>query len=108
VAAGPEFKSATVEGGSIRLSFDSVGGGLVAKDGTLKSFAIAGEDKKFVWAEAKIDGETVVVSSPQVAKPVAVRYAWENNPDATLFNKQGLPAAPFRTDDWPGVTDGRK
>lgn len=108
VAAGPEFKSAKVEGGAIRLGFDSVGGGLVAKDGTLKSFAIAGEDKKFVWAEARIDGETVVVSSPQVAKPVAVRYGWENNPDATLFNKEGLPAAPFRTDDWPGVTDGRK
>jgi sialate O-acetylesterase len=108
VAAGPEFKSAKVEGGAIRLGFDSVGGGLVAKDGTLKSFSIAGEDKKFVWAEAKIDGETVVVSSPQVAKPVAVRYGWENNPDATLFNKEGLPAGPFRTDDWPGVTDGRK
>lgn len=108
VAAGPEFKSATVEGGAIRLGFDSVGGGLVAKDGALKGFAIAGEDKKFVWAEAKIDGETVVVSSPQVAKPVAVRYGWENNPDATLFNKEGLPAGPFRSDDWPGVTDGKK
>jgi sialate O-acetylesterase len=108
VAAGPEFKSAKVEGGAMRLGFDSVGGGLVAKDGALKGFAIAGEDKKFVWAEAKIDGETVVVSSPQVAKPVAVRYGWENNPDATLFNKEGLPAGPFRTDDWPGVTDGKK
>lgn len=108
VAAGPEFKSAKVEGGAIRLGFDSVGGGLVAKDGALKGFAIAGEDKKFVRAEAKIDGETVLVSSPQVAKPVAVRYGWENNPDATLFNQEGLPAGPFRTDDWPGVTDGRK
>ena len=108
VAAGPEFKSAKVEGGAMRLSFDSVGGGLVAKDGTLKGFAIAGEDKKFVWAEAKIDGETVVVSSPQVASPVAVRYGWENNPDSTLFNQEGLPAGPFRSDDWPGVTDGRK
>ena len=108
VAAGPEFKSAKVEGGTIRLGFDSVGGGLVAKDGTLKSFSIAGEDKKFVWAEAKIDGETVLVSSPQVPKPVAVRYGWENNPDATLYNQAGLPAGPFRSDDWPGVTDGKK
>lgn len=97
-----------MEGGAIRLSFDSAGGGLVAKDGLLKGFAIAGEDKKFVWAEAKIDGGTVVVSSPQVSAPVAVRYGWENNPDATLFNKEGLPAGPFRSDDLPGVTDGKK
>ena len=108
VAAGPEFKSSKPEGPAVRLSFDSVGGGLVAKDGALKGFAIAGADKKFVWADAKIDGDTVLVSSPQVPSPVAVRYAWAANPEATLTNKEGLPAGPFRTDDWPMVTEGRK
>ncbi|WP_035611429.1 sialate O-acetylesterase [Haloferula sp. BvORR071] len=108
VAAGPEFKEAKVEGSAMRLSFDSIGGGLVAKSGELASFAIAGEDKKFVWADAKIDGNTVVVSSPQVSAPVAVRYAWASNPVATLFNKEGLPAEPFRTDNWPGITEGKK
>lgn len=101
VSSGPAFKEAKAEGATIRLLFSSVGGGLVAKDGALKGFAIAGEDRKFVWAQAKIDGDAIVVSAPQVPKPVAVRYAWANNPDATLFNKEGLPAAPFRTDDWP-------
>jgi sialate O-acetylesterase len=68
-------------------------------------FAIAGEDQKFVWAEARIDGDTVVVSSPEVENPVAVRYAFESNPICNLYNKAGLPAIPFRTDDWPGVTE---
>lgn len=108
VAAGPEFKEAKKEGAAMRLSFTSTGSGLVAKDGALKGFAIAGEDRKFVWADAKIDGDAVVVSSAAVPNPVAVRYAWANNPEATLFNKEGLPAGPFRTDEWPGVTDGRK
>lgn len=108
VAAGPEFKEVKKEGGAMRVSFTSVGGGLVAKGEAVKGFAIAGEDRKFVWADAKIDGDAVVVSSPQVPAPVAVRYAWANNPEATLFNKEGLPAGPFRTDEWPGVTDGRK
>ena len=82
-----------------------VGGGLVAKGGgPLKGFAVAGEDKKWHWAEAAIDGETVVVSSAEVKKPVAVRYAWANNPDCNLYNKEDLPASPFRTDDWPGTT----
>ena len=65
-----------------------------------KGFAIAGADKKFVWADAKVVGDTVVVSSPQVKTPVAVRYAWANNPDCNLVNKAGLPASPFRTDKW--------
>ena len=73
-----------------------------------KGFAIAGEDKKFVWADAKIDGDTVVVCSEKVAEPVAVRYAWADNPDCNLYNKAGLPASPFRTDDWPGVTINNK
>lgn len=108
VSSGPVFKAAKREDGGLRLSFDHLGGGLSARGGALKGFAIAGEDKKFVWADAKIEGETVSVSSPQVPAPVAVRYAWEHNPDATLFNQAGLPAVPFRSDDWPGLTEGRK
>ena len=67
-----------------------------------------GADRKFVWADATIDGDTVVVSSPSVAEPVAARYAWAANPVCNLFNKEGLPASPFRTDTWPGMTDGKK
>jgi sialate O-acetylesterase len=79
------------------------------KYGYLKGFAIAGKDRKFHWAEATIDDDEVVVSSAAVKNPVAVRYAWANNPnDANLYNKEGLPASPFRTDDWPGVTAGKK
>lgn len=95
----------TVEDGAIRLRFDHVGGGLVAKDGELKRFAIAGADQQFAWAEARIDGDTVVVRADPVAAPVAVRYAFEINPaGANLYNREGLPASPFRTDDWPVPT----
>ncbi len=76
--------------------------------GALKGFAVAGADKKFVWADARIEGDKVVVSSPDVPEPVAVRYDWANNPIGNLYNKEGLPASPFRTDDWPGVTVGRR
>ena len=86
-------------GGKIRLKFDHIGGGLVAKDGQLTGFAIAGADRKFVWADAVIDGKTVIVSSPEIAKPVAVRYAWDINPVCNLYNQAGLPAVPFRTDE---------
>jgi len=98
--SGPVYEAMKIDGGKIRLSFKHIGGGLVAKDGDLKGFAIAGEDRKFVWADAKIDGESIVVSSPQVAAPVAVRYAWADNPECNLYNEAGLPAVPFRTDDW--------
>ncbi len=105
VWSGPVYDSMKVEGDAIRVTFKSVGGGLTSKEGQpVKGFAIAGADKKFVWADATIDGESVVVKSPQVSSPVAIRYAWANNPDCNLYNKEGLPAAPFRTDDWPGVT----
>ena len=105
VYSGPIYKSMKVDDGSIILSFDHVGGGLVAKgDDTLKGFAIAGADRKFVWADAKIDGNTIVVSSDKVSEPAAVRYAWADNPVCNLYNKESLPASPFRTDDWPGVT----
>jgi len=113
VYSGPLYKAMRIEEGKIRIAFDSVGSGLTAatkngydpmvKDptGTLKKFAIAGEDKKWVWADAVIDGKTVVVSSPGVPKPVAVRYAYTWNPDGcNLYNNEGLPASPFRTDEW--------
>jgi sialate O-acetylesterase len=109
VGSGPLYKSMEVKGNSVILRFDSVGGGLVAKDGeSLKGFAIAGQDKKFVWADAKIEGDTIVVSSDKVAEPAAVRYAWADNPVCNLYNKEGLPASPFRTDNWPGITDARR
>lgn len=105
VHSGPAYESMTVEGDRIRLHLTNIGGGLVAKGGEpLKGFAIAGEDHKFVWAAATIEGSTIVVRSEKVAKPVAVRYAWDDNPVCNLYNKEGLPASPFRTDDWPGIT----
>jgi sialate O-acetylesterase len=86
------------------LSFRNAGGGLVAKGGPLEGFTIAGDDKNFVKAEAEIKGDTVVVWSKEVAKPVAVRFGWANLPVVNLFDKEGLPATPFRTDDLPLVT----
>jgi sialate O-acetylesterase len=101
VPSGPLYKSMRIEDGKVILTFDYLGGGLAARDNAkLKGFAIAGEDKKFVWADAQIVGDTVVVSSAEVASPVAVRYAWANNPDCNLINKAELPASPFRTDEW--------
>jgi sialate O-acetylesterase len=113
VPSGPIFKAATVEGGKIRVSFDYAANGLIVgkkegrkpveavADGKLARFAIAGEDKKWVWADAVIDGAAVIVSSPEVPKPVAVRYAFSMNPEgANLYNKEGLPASPFRSDEW--------
>jgi sialate O-acetylesterase len=109
VYSGPIYKSMRVEDDKIVLQFEHIGGGLFAKEGdSLKGFAIAGPDRKFVWADAKIDGDTVVASSDKVAEPVAVRYAWANNPICNLYNKDGLPASPFRTDDWPGLTANNK
>jgi sialate O-acetylesterase len=107
VYSGPLFKAMAVKDGKATISFAHVDGGLVSKSGELLgSFVIAGEDKQFHPAQAKIDGETVVVSSPDVAVPVAVRYAFEDNPTCTLYNKAGRPAFPFRTDDWPVHTTG--
>jgi sialate O-acetylesterase len=85
----------------VRLRFTHAEG-LAAKDNApLTGFAIAGADKKFVWADAKVDGNCVVVSSAKVPAPVAVRYAWGDNPECNLINAAGLPASPFRTDEWP-------
>jgi sialate O-acetylesterase len=122
VYSGPIYKSMKIERRAIvradvtdyecviALFFDHVGSGLVAKGGEpLKGFAIAGADRKFVWADAKIaDGNVIVVSSDKVSEPIAVRYAWANNPVCNLYNKEGLPATPFRTDDWPGLTADKK
>ncbi|HEX7861055.1 MAG TPA: sialate O-acetylesterase [Verrucomicrobiae bacterium] len=105
--SGPVYRSMTVEGNKAIISFDHVGRGLVAKDGDLKGFAIAGKDRKFVWAKAVIDGDRVVVSSSDVQNPVAVRFGWADFPVVNLFNKEGLPASPFRTDSFPMVTGPR-
>ena len=99
VYSGPIFRQVTSEDGKLRLWFDHVGGGLVGKGG-LDGFQIAGPDGRFHAAQAKIDGSTLVVSSPHVKQPIAARYAWHRDPPATLFNREGLPASPFRTDDW--------
>jgi sialate O-acetylesterase len=98
--SGPVFTKMDVDANKAILHFDHLGGGLEAKGGQdLKGFSISGDGKTFVWADAKIDGDTVVVSSTQVEHPTVVRYAWENNPDRdNLYNKAGLPAPPFRTD----------
>lgn len=96
--SGPLFQSMKIEDSRTILSFAHTGSGMVAKDGELKGFVIAGADGKFVPAKAEMIGNTVVTSSPEVAAPVAVRYGWNNVPDGNLFNKEGLPASPFRTD----------
>ncbi len=97
--SGPVFKAKEIKGNTIRLTFDHLGGGLVAKGGEkLEGFAVAGEDGKYVWADAVIEGDSIVVSSPKVEKPANVRYAWADNPVCNLYNQAGLPAVPFRTD----------
>ncbi len=105
VYSGPIYKYMEIEGNKAILHFDHTDDGLVARGGgELKGFAIAGEDKRYFWGDAEIVGDTVVVSSDEVAEPAAVRYAWADNPVCNLYNKEGLPATPFRTDDWPGLT----
>ena len=114
VYSGPVYKTMKVEGNTVRLTFDHVGSGLAARyrpgqtaalDGPavppLSGFAVAGEDRTFIWAEARIDGNVVIVSSDKVQKPLAVRYGWDGSPNCNLYNQEGLPATPFRTDDWP-------
>ncbi|MFO0980051.1 MAG: sialate O-acetylesterase, partial [Planctomycetaceae bacterium] len=106
----PQYKSMEKQGNKIVLTFDHVDGGWRPFDVAAPvGFSIAGEDKKFVWADAKIlpDGR-IEVSSAKVAEPVSVRYAWANNPVCNMFSVAGLPLTPFRTDDWPGVTINNK
>ena len=92
----------TIDSNKVEITFTNIGGGLLAKGGMdLKGFAIAGANKKFAWAHAQIKNNRVIVWSEQVQNPVAVRYAWADNPaGVNLFNQEGLPASPFRTDDW--------
>ncbi len=101
VAGGPLWTSATTEGSANRLSFQQTDGGLVARDGILTGFEIAAADQRWLPARAVIEGLTVVVSHPEIAEPVAVRYAWADHPAWSLLNGAGMPASPFRTDDWP-------
>ncbi len=131
ICNGPEFESCIIDGGSIRVRFSNVAGGLKvipsghfaearygsaamekplvqkAEKGELAGFQIAGADHVWHWAHARISGSEVVVSCPEVTSPVAVRYAWSANPVCNLFNSEGLPAWPFRSDDWPGITYGK-
>jgi len=114
VCSGPLYSGMQVEGSKVRLRFTEIGGGLVIGVAPairaevtparplseLKGFAIAGEDHRWVWADARIDGNTIIVWSDKVAGPVAVRYAWALNPECNLYNRAGLPASPFRTDNW--------
>jgi sialate O-acetylesterase len=105
VCSGPVYEGFTIEGDSIRLHFSHADSGLlVRRADKLKGFAIAGNDRVFRWADARIDGRTVLVNHPAVRAPAAVRYAWESSPLLCLFNGSGLPAAPFRTDDWEPLT----
>jgi sialate O-acetylesterase len=107
--SGPAFKEMQIENGKAILGFSHTGSGLVAnksKYGYLQGFAVAGEDRRFHWAKAYIDGDKVIVYSDEVKNPVAVRYAWSDNPDdANLYNKEGLPASPFKTDNWTWTTE---
>jgi sialate O-acetylesterase len=105
VYSGPLYESMDIQGNNVRVHFSHFGKGLTAKgDGPLQGFAIAGANRRFFWANAVIEGGEIAISSAQVPQPVAVRYGWGDSPPGNLFNKDGLPASPFRTDDWPGIT----
>jgi len=103
VSSGPTYRRHTIQGGSVTIELGNLGGGLVSRahDAAIPGFAIAGDDHRFVWANARIEGNRVVVRNERVPKPVAVRYLWTNSPTApALYNREGLPVAPFRTDTW--------
>jgi sialate O-acetylesterase len=105
VYSGPTLASVEHVPAAVILHFAHTHGGLVVKGDELEEFEIAGDDRKWHWADAHIHGDTIIVSSSEVPDPREVRYAWQSNPAATLFNGAGLPAAPFRTDNWPGITE---
>jgi len=106
--AGPTFTSMEHLPGALKLHFRHTDDGLVVKGDRLAEFSVAGNDRKWHWADAKVAGDSVVVSSPEVPEPQAARYAWQANPAATLYNGAGLPAVPFRTDNWPEITANQK
>ena len=106
--SGPVYKSSNKQGSTLRIAFDHAEG-LHANDELVpKGFAVSGEDHVFHWADARIEGNEVVLTSPEVAYPVAARYDWDASPKGNLYNQAGLPAFPFRTDEWPGVTANNK
>jgi sialate O-acetylesterase len=107
IYSGPIYRkdSMKIEGNRIRLYFDHIGSGLMAENGELKGFSIAGKDKKFVWAKAAIKGDSLLVWNEDVSHPASVRYGWAASPVCNLYNSEGLPASPFRTDNWQGVTE---
>ena len=110
IYSGPLYKSMQTEGNKAVISFDHCGSGLMIKNkhGYINEFEIAGADKIFHWAKAELRGDKIIVWSDQVKKPLAVRFGWSCNPDGfNLYNNEGLPASPFRTDNWEGVTDGK-
>ena len=109
--SGPAYESMKVDGNKVILSFTHTGSGLMARDkyGYLKGFEVCGSDKKFHFAQAYIVGNNVIVSNDEVEKPIAIHYAWADDAgDANLFNKDGFPAVPFRSDDWKGITADAK
>ena len=110
VYSGPGYRSMEVQGRAVRLTFEHTGSGLEIKDkyGYLRGFAIAGADRTFHWARARLEGNQVVVESDAVAQPVAVRYNWGNSPDGNLYNAEGIPAVPFRTDTWEPANNERE
>ncbi len=99
--SGPLLSETQIEDGKIRLSFRHANGLKSSDSAELRGFAIAGEDRIFRWAKTQLEGDHLLVYSPEISKPVAVRYNWADNPDGNLVNSVGLPASPFRTDDWP-------
>ena len=105
--SGPLYKSYAIKGNAINIDF-TFNNSLTGRGGALKGFAIAGADKVFYWADARIEGDKIIVSSAKVPNPVAVRYNWADNPDGNLTNASGLPASSFRTDTWLGITHGKK
>ena len=100
VFMGPTYETMVVKNKNVELSFKNIGKGLTSNGNQLTAFEVAGADKTFYWADAEIVGDKIVLSSKEVSKPVAVRYAWSTNPAASLYNMEGLPASPFRTDNW--------
>ena len=109
VYSGPKFESATVEGDKIRVKFTHTGSGLTIKDryGYIRGFAIAGADKKFMWAQGYLDGNDIILYNEKIKSPTEVRYNWSNNPDGNVYNKEGLPAIPFKSDHYKGITEGK-
>ncbi|HWD20930.1 MAG TPA: sialate O-acetylesterase [Verrucomicrobiae bacterium] len=108
VYEGPTCKGVEKMPGALKLRFAHAEGGLVNKGDKIGEFSVAGKDRKWFWADARIEGETVVVTAPGCPEPVAARYAWQSNPEATLYNGAGFPAVPFRTDDWPEIAEAKK